>query len=228
MQHIRFVHFSLRWRAAAVKSGTITTQFRNQGHLNMAVKAPKKPLQKSSASVASHGAHDHEHVHGPDCNHGPHMICEMHIRSYKSADFRQLTEIWRACDIKLDETDTAKALSQNMKRKNSYNIFVAEAKFSEEHTKRAIGKPRLAGGIVVTFDGHRAYIYHFAVQEDFRGVGLGRALLETCEAQAKKWGAKHMRLSARTDPSRAVAHRIYETSGWTPDKTIWTYAKTLR
>jgi GNAT superfamily N-acetyltransferase len=191
----------------------------------MTVKTAKKPFSKPAAS---NGAHEHEHVHGPHCDHGPRMLCEMKIRPYKPTDFRELTEVWRACDIRLDESDTAKSLAANMKRKKSYNIFVAEAKFFDEKTKRPIAKPRLAGGVVVTFDGHRSYIYHFGVHEDFRGVGLGRALLETSEAQAKRWGAKYMRLSARTDPSRAVAHRIYETSGWSPDKTIWTYGKKLK
>jgi GNAT superfamily N-acetyltransferase len=152
----------------------------------------------------------------------------MQIRGYKPADHKALTEIWRECDIKLDGSDAAKPINKNMLRKNAYNIFVAEARFADEKTKKPMGKPRLTGGVVVTFDGHRAYVYHFAVQEDFRGFGLGRALLETCEAQAKKWGARHIRLTARTDASRAIAHRIYETSGWKADKTIWTYGKQLR
>ena len=97
----------------------------------------------------------------------------------------------------------------------------------DQRNHQPIGKPRLAGGVITTFDGHRAYVYHFAVHRDFRGMGLGRALLETCERQAKFWEARHLRLTARVDGSRAAARKLYQALGWVRDNSICTYGKTL-
>ncbi|MFH0937962.1 MAG: GNAT family N-acetyltransferase [Planctomycetota bacterium] len=151
---------------------------------------------------------------------------KLQIRPYKPQDFRQLCAIWKAADIILDDTDTAKALRQNLRR-DGYQVFVAESRTIDEHTHQFIGKPRLAGGVIVTFDGHRGYIYHFVVHRDFRGMGLGRALLETCERQAKFWGAQHLRLTSRVDSSRAVARKLYQSLGWIRDDSICAYDKKI-
>jgi ribosomal protein S18 acetylase RimI-like enzyme len=170
----------------------------------------------------------HEHVHGPDCNHGHNLICELRIRQYKPQDFKALTAIWKAGDIALDDSDTAKSIDNNLKTfRNGYRLFVAEAQMIDQQANERVGKPRIAGGVVTTYDGHRVYVYHLAVHKEFRGVGLGRALLDTCERQAKLWGARHLRLSARTDSSRDAARKMYEAAGWERDESIRIYRKTL-
>ena len=155
-------------------------------------------------------------------------MCELHLRQYQPSDFKELKAIWKAGDIKLDDTDGAKAIAENLKRfKNSYRIFIAEAQMVDAKKNKPVGQSRIAGGVVATFDGHRVYVYHLAVHPDFRNVGLGRELLKTCEAQAKHWGARHLRLSARKDPSRAAARKMYENAGWQADESISIYRKTL-
>ncbi len=169
-----------------------------------------------------------EHVHGPHCNHSHDVICEFRIRHYKKEDYKQLRAVWKISGIGLDDTDKAASIHANLKRNShGYRVFVIEAQMVDQKKKTPVSDARIGGGVITTFDGHRAYIYHLAVHPDFRGVGLGRALLDTCERQAKLWNAKHLRLSARTDKSRAPAHQIYKTSGWIADDTIWTYKKTL-
>lgn len=180
---------------------------------------------------AEHGQDDH--VHGPGCNHdhghGRRLVCEIRIRLYKPDDFRQLAACWKAGDIALDETDTAEAIEDNLKfRRDSYRLFVAEARMIDQSINQPLDKPRIAGGVLLTFDGHRAYVYHLAVHPDFRGARVGKLLLETCEQQAKVWGARRLRLSARTDASRSVARKMYEKAGWRADKSVWIYGKTLR
>lgn len=148
------------------------------------------------------------------------------LRQYRRGDFEALKAIWEACDMQLDETDTAQALARTLRRfKNSFRIFVIEA------TRAAPLNPEsripLAGGVVVTFDGHRAYVYHLVVHPVFRDAGLGRVLLEACERQARRWGARHLRLTSRTDASRADARRMYEAAGWRARKELWVYSKDL-
>ena len=52
-------------------------------------------------------------------------------------------------------------------------------------------------------------MYHLAVDPEFRMAGVGRVLLETCEQQAKLWGARHMRLTSLIDDCRIAARRTF-------------------
>jgi GNAT superfamily N-acetyltransferase len=193
------------------------------------------PATKASRTSSSKAKPESNgHVHGPHCNHDhghghDHgMLCELAIRRYQASDFKGLTAAWKSGDIGLDDSDTAKSIERNLKeRPGSYRVFVAEAQMVDTQKKEKVGKARIAGGVITTFDGHRAYVYHLAVHRDFRGVGLGKALLETCEEQAHMWGARHLRLSARLDESRDAARKMYEENGWAKDDSICIYRKTL-
>lgn len=171
------------------------------------------------------------HQHGPNCNHdhghSHDAGCVVRIRLYQPGDYPQLKAIWEAGRIHIDDCDSAASLARNIKeRANGYRVFTVDLEEIGENG-RASGNALVVGGAIVTFDGHRAYLYHFAVHPEYRGLGIGRALLETCEAQARDWGARHMRLSARSDGSRAVAQHIYESSRWIHEQDIWMYKKDL-
>jgi ribosomal protein S18 acetylase RimI-like enzyme len=169
------------------------------------------------------------HRHGAECNHtcDHDHGCVVRIRLYQPEDYAALKAIWQAGRIHMDDCDSAAALARNIKQRPSgYRVFTVDVE-GIQHNDRASGKAQVVGGAIVTFDGHRAYLYHFAVHPDFRGLGIGRALLETCEAQARQFGAKQMRLSARSDGSRKVAQHIYESSGWIHEDEIWMYRKDL-
>ena len=184
------------------------------------------PQRKDSAPEGN-GAHQH----GPHCNHDHehgHAGCIAQVRLYESADYKALKEIWKSGNIELDETDTPEAIAKNLRtRPKGYCIFVIGTQMVDAHGEPE-GKPRVAGGATLTFDGRRAYIYHFAIHPEFRGLGLGRALLDTCEKQAERWGATQLRLTARSDGSRAVAQKLYDSAGWKPSKDLWVYAKSLK
>src|SRR4051812_42184461 len=96
--------------------------------------APKKAAAKTKPRAEKqaeqdHGhGHDHEHDEDGNCCGENHLLCEMRIRQYEPKDYRSLRAIWKAGDIVLDETDTAKALDKNLKEnKKGCRIFVAEA-----------------------------------------------------------------------------------------------------
>ena len=191
----------------------------------------KTRSKKMAEPEADHG-HNHGHDHGDggccEHDHGASLEFELGIRAYKPEDYRELKAVWKAGEIVVDETDSAKALKECLlKRKDSFQVFVAEVLALDPKTGKPSGAQQLAGGVIVTYDGHRAYIYHFAVHPDFRGVGLGAALLETCEHQAKLWGAKHIRLMSRTDAAREGARRLYESHGWTAESKLIQYKKDL-
>jgi ribosomal protein S18 acetylase RimI-like enzyme len=154
------------------------------------------------------------------------LACELCVRRYRNEDFPQLNAVWNACHIELDETDTAEAVAANLEqRANTYRIFVAAAQLVNTATEEPAGPARLVGGALITFDGHRSYIYHLAVDPSFRDAGVGRVLLETCQRQAQLWGARHMRLTSLNDGSRADAQRMYMAAGWRRRKELWVFSK---
>ncbi len=57
-----------------------------------------------------------------------------------------------------------------------------------------------------------ARLYSIAVDPAFEGYGLGRALLKTCEKDARAHGCTVLRLEVRVDNKRAIA--LYEKNGF--------------
>jgi GNAT superfamily N-acetyltransferase len=167
----------------------------------------------------------------PLCSHDHHGHTGQlfaQIREYKNSDYTPLREIWEAGSIEIDDTDTPAAIARNIRtRPRGFRVFVVDVQDSDVNGKPT-GHARVAGGVTLTFDGRRAYVYHFAVHPDFRGMGLGRALLVQCEKQALEWGALHLRLTARVGGIRAVAQKLYTDEGWTPTPEQWVYVKNLK
>lgn len=197
----------------------------------------KTAKSKSAKVAAEHlvwpedqAAHDHGHSHGEGeaCCHGPHLICEMHLRLYKPEDYRGLVAVWKASGVELDETDTAAAIAKSLsEQKNSYRIFVGEACLLDAESEKPVSKPTIAGGVILTRDGKRTNIYHLAVHPQFRGGGLGSALLEQCECQAKLWGFNHLRMSMRTNPANPAAYKLCETRKWLPMREFSIFEKSI-
>ena len=200
----------------------------------------KRTTAKTVTPTAENGhIHDagvdarEEHVHDANCAHdhggdggGGGFVAQ--IRDFKNSDYDDLIAIWKAGRIEMDETDRPDVIARNIRtRANSFRVFVVEVRAVGDD-----GKPqdeaRIAGGVTITYDGRRAYIYHFAVHPEFRGMGLGRALLNICEQQAQKWGAAHLRLTARSDGTRAVAQKLYTAQGWKATPELWVYSKALK
>lgn len=215
----------------AANRGTLTAR-ESEYTTKMKSAKPKTTTARAVTAEAEHG-HDHGHDHGDGCCGHDHGECgpelEINVRPFRSEDYRELKAIWKAGEIIVDESDSLKALKESLsRRKNGFQLFVAEARAVDAQNGKHLSKGRIAGGVIVTFDGHRANIYHFAVHPDFRGVGLGQALLTCCEDQARAWGAKHLRLMSRTDAARAGARRLYEKAGWMREDKLVQYKKELK
>ena len=143
------------------------------------------------------------------------------IRAYNPKDYRALRQVWKLSQIGTDETDSAATLGRSGRK--GFRVLIAEV----ELDPRGARKPRVVGGVVLTFDGHRAWVHHLAVHPEFRRLGLGRALLDACEQQAQGWGARHLRLLVRTGAKTAAARRLYADAGWRAATGIEYYRKTL-
>ncbi len=107
------------------------------------------------------------------------------IRDYGSADRATVIALWRAC-----------------------NLVVAGANDPEADIDFCVGQPNsdiLIGerdGVIVAtamvgHDGHRGWIYYLAVAPARQGGGVGRRMVQACEAWLKARGAPKSQLMIR-------------------------------
>jgi len=87
---------------------------------------------------------------------------------------------------------------------------------ARDTTSRAVGMAT-AQLVISTAEGApSAWIEDVVVREDFRGKGLGRALLDTVLAWARSQGAVRAQLLADLDNAPALA--FYDRVGWRPTR----------
>lgn len=75
--------------------------------------------------------------------------------------------------------------------------------------------PRLLLGSAVLFfrrNSRIARLYSLAIDENHRGLGVGRALVNACARKARQRGCERLRLEVRAD--NAVAIHLYEREGF--------------
>ena len=66
-----------------------------------------------------------------------------------------------------------------------------------------------------------AFIDHVVVDEEARGQGLGRQMLDAVEAKAQEIGLDRLHAFAR--PQRVAAHALYKSFGFLPKETMFLY-----
>ncbi|PKM76933.1 MAG: N-acetyltransferase [Firmicutes bacterium HGW-Firmicutes-15] len=89
---------------------------------------------------------------------------------------------------------------------------------------------KLIGTVMGGYNGWRGTIYHLAVHPDYRGQGIGRALLEQCIAVLHQRGAP--RVDLYTYASNETAQAFYRKLGWRERKEVknfsWEYSQNLK
>ncbi|MBP1919707.1 GNAT family N-acetyltransferase [Youngiibacter multivorans] len=99
------------------------------------------------------------------------------IRKMEEADYDDAFRLWSGTNgMGLRSLDDSREGIGRFLTKNPDTCFV-----SEDHEK-------LTGTILCGHDGRRGYIYHLAVEDEHRGEGIGRALVEAAENALIKEG----------------------------------------
>ena len=83
-------------------------------------------------------------------------------------------------------------------------VFIAEAD--------ANGRPSFAGYCALYFDGVDIDVTTIGVNEEFRRIGIGRAMMECLLAEARGLGGSKVRLNLR--PGNSGARKLYESLGF--------------
>lgn len=96
----------------------------------------------------------------------------LNIRKLTIEDYDKLYALWAGTrGMGLRSIDDSREGIERFLRRNPDTCFLAEV---------AGG---IVGAIISGHDGRRGYIYHTAVKEEFRGQGIGKALVaRACEA----------------------------------------------
>lgn len=71
---------------------------------------------------------------------------------------------------------------------------------------------RLIGTVIGGFDGRRGLVYHLAVAREYRGRGVGAALMDELESRLKAKGCRKCYLLVAEDSLEAVGY--YRRLGW--------------
>ena len=98
----------------------------------------------------------------------------MAIRIMTMDDYEGVYELWMSCvGMGLNNLDDSKEGIQKFLCRNPETCFVAEE------------DKEIVGVILAGNDGRRGYIYHTAVNPDFRNQGIGTALVESVKGALK-------------------------------------------
>ncbi|HET6906809.1 MAG TPA: GNAT family N-acetyltransferase [Rhodanobacteraceae bacterium] len=121
------------------------------------------------------------------------------IRRARPPDLDALTALEEAS---FDHDRVSRAQFRRHIVSNSAAVLVAEE------------RGRVLGGALLFFrrGARSARLYSIAIAHGARGQGLGKALLEAAEREARKRGSTAMRLEVRTDNAAAIA--LYEKRGY--------------
>lgn len=76
----------------------------------------------------------------------------------------------------------------------------------------AVREDQIVGGIVLVIRADHGVLANVAVDPDARGAGLGKALMDLVEAEARALGLAQLRLSTHVAMPENV--RLYEHLGW--------------
>jgi N-acetylglutamate synthase len=90
-------------------------------------------------------------------------------------------------------------------------VELAEGDSIEELT-RYLERNRLVGAVLAGHDGRRGYVYHLAVEPNYRGQGIGQALMQQVQATLKAAGIRRALLLVAAD--NAIGQSFWSKQGW--------------
>jgi ribosomal protein S18 acetylase RimI-like enzyme len=139
----------------------------------------------------------------------------MFIRSFSfEQDYAAARDLWNASGpgVQLGQSDTPEEIAKKLQRDPDL-FLVAEQ------------DGQVIGTVIGGFDGRRGMIYHLAVAQNFRGQGVGKALMAELEDRLRARGCLRAYLMVVHGNDEAV--RFYENLGWGKMTRVDTFAKNL-
>ena len=136
----------------------------------------------------------------------------MHVRDFREADRRALTELWEACGLTRPWNHPNDDIDRTVSAKEA-TILVGCADGT------------LIGSVMAGHDGHRGWVYYLAVDPARQGRGAGRELMEEAGLWLASRGAPKLELMVRDGNDRAA--KFYESLGFERQQ-VTVYGKWLK
>jgi len=136
----------------------------------------------------------------------------MHVRDFREADRRALTELWEACGLTRPWNDPNDDIDRAVSAKEA-TILVGCADGT------------LIGSVMAGHDGHRGWVYYLAVDPARQGRGAGRELMEEAGLWLASRGAPKLELMVRDGNDKAA--KFYESIGFERQQ-VTVYGKWLK
>ncbi len=124
-----------------------------------------------------------------------------HVRSYRGADRAAVVDLWQRTGIARPWNDLGAELDHHP---HPDLRLVAEAPGGS-----------VVGAVMGAWDGRRGWIYHLAVDADWRRRGVGQVLLDEVEERLRAMGVPKAQLLIRGDNLGVVG--FYERCGYAPE-----------
>lgn len=126
----------------------------------------------------------------------------MNIRLMTTDDYGAVYALWLSCKgMGLNNIDDSEAGIEKFLRRNPDTCFVAEENSA------------IVGVILAGNDGRRGYIHHTAVNPEYRGRGIGSALVEYALKALKQCGISKVALVAFA--RNEIGNAFWERMGFT-------------
>lgn len=107
----------------------------------------------------------------------------MKIRAMNISDYEQVYQLWLSCPgMGLNNLDDSKEGIERFLKRNPETCFVAET------------DQTIIGVIIVGNDGRRGYIYHTAVNPQYRKQGIARQLVNSAMQALEQYGINKVAL----------------------------------
>jgi len=128
-------------------------------------------------------------------------------------DFPQVIDLWKNAGpgINVRRSDEKDEIVKKLER--DPDLFLV-AEIDEQ----------IIGTVLGGFDGRRGMVYHLAVDNRYRKLGIGAALMKELETRMKQKGCIRSYLMVTRDNPEAI--RFYKNSGWEL-MDLFTYGKDL-
>jgi ribosomal protein S18 acetylase RimI-like enzyme len=128
-------------------------------------------------------------------------------------DFPQVIDLWKHAGpgIHLRRSDEENEIAKKLERDPDL-FLLAEI------------NGQIIGTVLGGFDGRRGMVYHLAVDQHYRKLGVGAALMDELENRMRRKGCIRSYLLVTRDNLDAI--RFYENTGWEP-MDLCVYGKNL-
>jgi len=117
---------------------------------------------------------------------------DVRIRSYVESDQDAVVDLWRDCGLVVPQNDPIKDIHRKLRVQP--DMFLV-----------GLLGPRIAGTVMVGYEGHRGWINYLAVASDCRHGGFGRRLMDEAEARLRALGCPKINLQVRTSNADIIA-----------------------